>query len=36
MNDDTDPVTHAEAKLRLQRYFTQQGFSDEACTLHVG
>ena len=37
MNDDTDPVTHAEAKLhilRLQRYFTQQGFSDEAhyCT----
>ena len=38
MNDDTDPVTHAEAKLvlRLQCYFTQQGFSDEACTLHVG
>ena len=31
MNDDTDPVTHAEAKLhilRLQHYFTQQGFSD--------
>ena len=31
--DDTDHVTHAEAKLHvlnLQRYFTQQGFNDEA------